>query len=69
MKRTWTIIGVSDVPSSCKWYGSLFGQAETRPGHVHFAQILDSDGTLSSLELMGHESSARQSQADFDRDA
>lgn len=26
MKRTWTIIGVSDVPRSFKWYQSLFGQ-------------------------------------------
>jgi hypothetical protein len=22
MKRTWTIIGVGDVPGSCKWYQS-----------------------------------------------
>ena len=36
MKRTWTIIGVSDVPSSFKWYQSLFGQPETRPGHADF---------------------------------
>src|SRR5882762_2331283 len=46
MKRTWTIIGVSDVPSSFKWYQSLFGQPETRPGHAGFGQILDSDGTV-----------------------
>ncbi|MDX6578261.1 MAG: hypothetical protein QOE96_4214 [Blastocatellia bacterium] len=46
MKRTWTIIGVSDVPSSFKWYQSLFGQPETRPGHSYFGQILDSDGTV-----------------------
>ena len=46
MKRTWTIIGVSDVPSSFKWYQSLFGQPETRPGHADFGQILDSDGTV-----------------------
>ena len=26
MKRTWTIIGVRDVPTSFKWYQSLFGQ-------------------------------------------
>ena len=25
---------------------SLFGQAETSPGHDHFGQILDSDGTV-----------------------
>ena len=46
MKRIWTIIGVSDVPSSLKWYQSLFGQPETPPGHAHFGQILDSDGTV-----------------------
>ena len=46
MKRTWTIIGVSDVPGSCKWYQSLFGQPETPPSHDHFAQILDTDGTV-----------------------
>ena len=46
MKRTWTIIGVRDVPGSFKWYQSLFGQAETPPEHAHFGQILDSDGTV-----------------------
>ena len=46
MKRTWTIIGVSDVPTSFKWYQSLFGQPETRPAHADFGQILDSDGTV-----------------------
>jgi hypothetical protein len=46
MKRTWTIIGVSDVGSSLKWYQSLFGQPETRPCHGDFGQILDTDGTV-----------------------
>ena len=46
MKRIWTIIGASDVPSSFKWYQSLFGQPETRPGHADFGQIVDSDGTV-----------------------
>ena len=46
MKRTWTIIGVSDVPSSFKWYQTLFGQPETQPGHAYFGQILDSDETV-----------------------
>src|SRR6266513_4593033 len=46
MKRTWTIIGVSDVPGSFRWYQSLFGQPETPPGHDHFGQILDTDGTV-----------------------
>jgi len=46
MKRTWTIIGVSDVPKSFKWYQSLFGQPETDPGHEYWGQILDTDGTV-----------------------
>src|SRR6266496_5640837 len=46
MKRTWTIIGVSDVAGSFKWYQSLFGQSETPPGHDYFGQILDTDGTV-----------------------
>ena len=46
MKRTWTIIGVRDVPGSFKWYQSLFGQPETPPGHDYFGQILDTDGTV-----------------------
>jgi catechol 2,3-dioxygenase-like lactoylglutathione lyase family enzyme len=46
MKRIWTIIGVRDVPSSFKWYQSLFGQPETGPAHDYFGQLLDSDGTV-----------------------
>ena len=46
MKRTWTIIGVSDVPGSFQWYQALFGQPTTLPAHEYFAQILDSDGTV-----------------------
>jgi catechol 2,3-dioxygenase-like lactoylglutathione lyase family enzyme len=46
MKRTWTIIGVSDVRASLKWYQSLFGQPETAPAHDDFGQILDTDGTV-----------------------
>src|SRR5437763_14179907 len=46
MKRTWTIIGVRDVPDSFKWYQSLFGQPETPPGHDYFGQILDADATV-----------------------
>lgn len=46
MKRTWTILGVTDVPKSFKWYQSLFGFPEARPAHDHFGQILDSDGTV-----------------------
>jgi catechol 2,3-dioxygenase-like lactoylglutathione lyase family enzyme len=46
MKRTWTIIGVRDVPRSFQWYQSLLGLAETRPVHDYFGQILDTDGTV-----------------------
>jgi catechol 2,3-dioxygenase-like lactoylglutathione lyase family enzyme len=46
MKRTWTIIGVSDVPRSFKWYQSLFGQPATPPCHPDFGQVLDTDGTV-----------------------
>jgi catechol 2,3-dioxygenase-like lactoylglutathione lyase family enzyme len=46
MKRTWTIIGVSDVARSFRWYQSLFGLSETSPAHDDFGQILDADGTV-----------------------
>ena len=46
MKRTWTIIGVRDVPTSFKWYLSLFGQPEAEPAHTYFGQLVDSDGTV-----------------------
>ena len=46
MKRTWTIIGVSDVPRSFKWYQSLFGQSATPPAHPDFGQLIDTDGTV-----------------------
>jgi catechol 2,3-dioxygenase-like lactoylglutathione lyase family enzyme len=46
MTRTWTIIGVRDVPASVKWYQALFGQPETPPSHDHFGQILDTDETV-----------------------
>ena len=46
MRRTWTIIAVRDVPASFRWYQSLFGQPETSPGHDHFGQLLDADGTV-----------------------
>jgi catechol 2,3-dioxygenase-like lactoylglutathione lyase family enzyme len=46
MKRTWTIVGVRNVPASQKWYQSLFGQPETPPSHDYFGQILDADGTV-----------------------
>ena len=46
MKRTWTIIGVADVPSSFKWHQSLLGLPEATPAHDYFGQISDSDGTV-----------------------
>ena len=46
MKRTWTIIGVGDVPGSVKWYQALFGQPYMPPAHDYFGRILDSDGTV-----------------------
>jgi hypothetical protein len=46
MRRTWTIVGVKDVPASFTWYQSLFDRPETSPGHDHFGQILDADGTV-----------------------
>ncbi|MEO8661541.1 MAG: VOC family protein [Bryobacteraceae bacterium] len=46
MKRTWTIIGVSDVSRSVTWYQILFGQPPTPPAHDYFGQILDLDGTV-----------------------
>ncbi len=54
MKRTWTIIGVRDVPGSFKWYQALFGQPATQPSHAYFGQLVDSDGTiLLCLHLWG----------------
>ena len=46
MRRTWTIIGVRDVPKSFTWYQSLLGLPPTSPAHDYFGQILDSDGTV-----------------------
>jgi hypothetical protein len=36
MRRTWTILGVGDVPGSFKWYQSLLGLPETRPAHDYY---------------------------------
>ena len=41
MRRTWTIIGVGDVPGSFEWYQSLLGLPETTPAHDDFGQILE----------------------------
>ena len=54
MKRLWTIIGVSDVAGSFKWYQSLLGMPETAPAHTYFGQVVDTDGTvLLSLHEWG----------------
>lgn len=46
MTRTWTIIGVADVPTSFRWYQTLFGHTATAPAHGDFGQIVDADGTV-----------------------
>jgi catechol 2,3-dioxygenase-like lactoylglutathione lyase family enzyme len=46
MRRTWTIIGVDDVPRSLRWYQALFGQPPAPPAHDYFGQVLDDDGTV-----------------------
>lgn len=46
MKRTWTIVGVADVPRSFAWYRALFGQPPGEPAHPWFGQITDDDGTV-----------------------
>src|ERR1044072_4076335 len=46
MRRTWTIIGVSDVAGSLKWYQSLLVLPQTAPAHDDFGQIVDADGTV-----------------------
>jgi len=46
MKRTWTIIGVADVPASVTWYQTLFGQPLSPPAHDYFGQIVDTDGAV-----------------------
>jgi len=59
MKRTWTIIGVRDVPSSFTWYQSLFGQPATPPSHDHFGQIQDMDGQSCCASIGGAPMSIR----------
>jgi catechol 2,3-dioxygenase-like lactoylglutathione lyase family enzyme len=46
MRRTWTIIGVSDVTGSFNWYQSLLGLPESKPAHDYWGQIIDEDGTV-----------------------
>jgi catechol 2,3-dioxygenase-like lactoylglutathione lyase family enzyme len=46
VKRTWTIIGVADVPRSLRWYQTLLGLPLTAPAHDYFGQVLEPDGTV-----------------------
>lgn len=46
MRRTWTIIAVSDVARSQEWYQTLLGLPRTPPAHDYFGQIVDTDGTV-----------------------
>ena len=46
MKRTWPIIGVSNVQVSSEWYQTLLNAANNHPGDSTFAQVLDEDGTI-----------------------
>jgi catechol 2,3-dioxygenase-like lactoylglutathione lyase family enzyme len=46
MTRTWTVIGVSDVAASSRWYQTLLGRPEAPPAHDYFGQIIDADGTV-----------------------
>ena len=54
MKRTWTIIGVRDVPGSCKWYHSLFGQPATPPAHEHLVKSLIRMDRVALSPRVGH---------------
>jgi len=65
MRRTWTIIGVGDVPRSFKWYQSLLGLPETAPAHDYFGQVVDPDGTVL---LCVHQWGAHEHPPLMDRD-
>jgi hypothetical protein len=45
MKRTWTIIGVADVPRSFRFYQSLLGLAEAVPVHEEEPFVNPNTGT------------------------
>ena len=57
MRRLWTIIGVTNVARSFRWYQSLLGLPETTPAHDDFGQVVNDDGTvlLSLHEWGAHE--------------
>ena len=54
MKRTWTIIGVTDVRGSYAWYQSLFGQPHVNPdtGTDEFS-LRDPDGYHVTISASG----------------
>ena len=53
MKRTWPIIGVSDVQVSSKWYQTLLSADNNHPGDSTFAQVVDEDGTVLLVFIIG----------------
>lgn len=53
MKRTWTIIGVGDVPRSFKWYQALFGQPASLPAHDYFGKSSIQMGLSCSASTNG----------------
>lgn len=46
IKRTWPIIGVSDIAASNTWYLTLLGLSQVPPSHDDFTIIEDEDGTV-----------------------
>jgi catechol 2,3-dioxygenase-like lactoylglutathione lyase family enzyme len=68
MKRTRTIIGVSDVLKKFQWYQALLGIPPTKPAHDFFGQILDTDETvllcLHKSGMHGHPSLTSSSHAE-----
>jgi hypothetical protein len=50
MKRTWTIIGVSDVPGSLRWYQALFGQPASFGDQIPGEQILSPAWPIKVVE-------------------
>jgi len=56
MKRTWTIIGVGDVPGSLKWYQALFGQPATLPAMITLGKSsIQMELSLLCLTMGRHE--------------
>ena len=49
MKRTWTIIGVRGVPTSFRWYQSLFGSERAAEDASNSLEQQDSTSRNSKL--------------------